>query len=429
MELLILPNQLFDVKYIDKEYEIVLWEHPHYFKDYNYNKKKLLLHRASMKYYYDYLKKKKRKVKYYEFNEKPKLNEYHIFDPVNDMKLLKLKGKYEILETPNFLLTNEEYELHRKKTDKFFFNGFYMWGKGIVDIIPKIKSQDKDNRKKMPKGTNIPGVPSNSNDKKYIDDASKYVNKNFKNNYGTTDDFMFPISHKTANNWLKNFIDKKFKSFGDYQDYINTENDFMFHSLLSTSINIGLINPTEIIDKIRKIKGIPMNSYEGYIRQLFWREYQRYCYKYFNFDSKNYFGNSKKLNKKWYEGETGIEPIDDCIIKAFETGYLHHIERLMVMGNFMNLSQISPKEGFKWFMEFSCDSYEWVMKQNVLDMVFFCSGGKTMRRPYVSSSNYILKNSNYSKGEWCDEWDNLYQSFIKRNKTKLQKYRYYFKGI
>lgn len=429
MELLILPNQLFDVKYIDKEYEIILWEHPHYFKDYNYNKKKLLLHRASMKYYYDYLKKKKIKVKYYEFNEKPKLNEYHIFDPVNDMKLLKLKDKYEILETPNFLLTNEEYELHRKKTDKFFFNGFYMWGKGIVDIIPKIKSQDKDNRKKMPKGTKIPGVTSNSSDKKYIDEASKYVNKNFKNNYGTTDDFMFPISHKTANNWLKNFIDKKFKSFGDYQDYINTENDFMFHSLLSTSINIGLINPTEIIDKIRKIKGIPMNSYEGYIRQLFWREYQRYCYKYFNFDSKNYFGNSKKLNKKWYKGETGIEPIDDCIIKAFETGYLHHIERLMVMGNFMNLSQISPKEGFKWFMEFSCDSYEWVMKQNVLDMVFFCSGGKTMRRPYVSSSNYILKNSNYSKGEWCVKWDELYQNFIKRNKTKLQKYKYYFKGI
>ena len=273
----------------------------------------------------------------------------------------------------------------------------------------------------MPKETIIPGVPSNLSDKKYINEASKYVNINFKNNYGTTDDFMFPISHKTANNWLKNFIDKKFKSFGDYQDYINQENDFMFHSLLSTSINIGLINPTEIIDKIKKIKGIPMNSYEGYIRQLFWREYQRYCYKYFNFDNKNYFGNSKKLNKKWYKGETGIEPIDDCIIKVFETGYLHHIERLMVMGNFMNLSQISPKEGFKWFMEFSCDSYEWVMKQNVLDMVFFCSGGKTMRRPYVSSSNYILKNSNYSKGKWCDEWDNLYQSFIKRNKTKLQK--------
>lgn len=429
MELLILPNQLFDVKYIDKEYEIILWEHPHYFTDYNYNKKKLLLHRASMQYYYDYLKKKKRKVKYYKFNENPKLNEYHIFDPINNMKLLKLKGKYALLESPNFLLTNAEYDIHRTKTDKFFFNGFYMWGKGIVDIIPKIKSQDKDNRKKMHKGTKIPDVPSNSSDKKYIDEASQYVNKNFKNNYGTSNDFMFPISHKTANNWLQNFIDTKFKLFGDYQDYINTENDFMFHSLLSTSINIGLINPTEIIDKIRKIKGIPMNSYEGYIRQLFWREYQRYCYKYFNFDGKNYFGNSKKLNKKWYAGETGIEPIDDCIIKAFETGYLHHIERLMVIGNFMNLSQISPKEGFKWFMEFSCDSYEWVMKQNVLDMVFFCSGGKTMRRPYASSSNYILKNSNYSKGEWCNEWDNLYHSFIKRNKTKLQKYRYYFKGI
>lgn len=429
MNLLILPNQLFDIQYIDENYSITLYEHPHYFKDYNYNKKKLLLHRASMKYYYDYLKKNKRKVFYCEFNEKPKLKEYHIFDPINKVDLLNLKGKYEILESPNFLLCNEDYEQYRNKTDKFFFNAFYMWSKKRIDIIPNVKSQDKDNRKKMPKGTKIPNIPSNSNDKKYIEEAKKYINKHFKNNYGNVDNFIFPISHKTANNWLKNFIDKKFKLFGDYQDYIDKNNDFLFHSLLSTSINIGLINPTEIINKIKNLKNIPMNSYEGYIRQLFWREYQRYCYKYFNFDNKNYFGNNKKLNKNWYEGKTNIPPVDDCIIKGFETGYLHHIERLMIVGNFMNLSQISPKEGYKWFMEFSCDSYEWVMKQNVLDMVFFCSGGKTMRRPYVSSSNYILKNSNYSKDEWCNIWNDLYQSFIKRNKTKLQKYRYFFKGL
>ena len=119
----------------------------------------------------------------------------------------------------------------------------------------------------------------------------------------------------------------------------------MYHSFLSSSINIGLIHPSDIIKIIKKHeKDIPINSYEGYIRQLFWREYQRYCYDYFNFKGLDYFGNTKKLDKKWYNGSIGIEPVDFCINKAFNLAYLHHIERLMVIGNFMNLYGIKPKE-------------------------------------------------------------------------------------
>ena len=113
--------------------------------------------------------------------------------------------------------------------------------------------------------------------------------------------------------------------------------------------------------------------------------------------STNYFGYNKKIDSKWYTGNTGMEPVDNFIKMGFETGYLHHIIRLMIMGNYMNLYGLDPKDGFKWFMEFSCDSYEWVMCQNVLDMVFFVTGGKTMRKPYISSSNYIIKMSNYKK--------------------------------
>ena len=96
----------------------------------------------------------------------------------------------------------------------------------------------------------------------------------------------------------------------------------------------------------------------------------------------------------------------------------------MVIGNFMNLYGIKPKEGFKWFMEFSIDSYEWVMFQNVLDMVFFVSGGKTMRKPYISSSNYILKMSYYKKGDWSKKWDEMFHNFIKKNKLKMKKFTY-----
>jgi len=201
----------------------------------------------------------------------------------------------------------------------------------------------------------------------------------------------------------------------------------MFHSLLSSSINIGLLNPSEIIYHLNKYKEVvPINSFEGYLRQLFWREYQRYTYIYIDWNKLNYFGNNKKLSKKWYNGTLGVEPVDDLIKSGIHTGYIHHIGRLMFVGNFMNLSGISPNEGFKWFMEFSIDSYEWVMCQNVKDMVFFVSGGITTRKPYITSSNYILKMSNYNKDKWSEKWDTLYRLFLTKNKLKLWKFRYHF---
>ena len=427
---LILPHQLFGKKYLLKDHKYILWEHPQYFTKYKFNKKKLILHRASMKYYESYLKKNKLDVTYVEFDKKIntflKKNKYKMFDPIDK---IKLPGKKEILESPNFLLTKEDYKLYREKKKTFFFNSFYMHSKKIVDIIPNIKSRDKFNRDRLPKDKKIPSLPTNKKDNKYINEAKKYVEKNFKNNYGNIDNFEFPITHSTAKKWLTNFIKKKFNNFGPYQDAIVKDENYMYHSCLSSSINIGLINPSEIIDIMRKIKSkININSYEGYIRQLFWREYQRYTYIYADFNM-NYFGNKKKLTKKWYTGDLGIEPVDNAIKMGFDTGYMHHINRLMVVGNFMNISQISPKQGFKWFMEFSIDSYEWVMHQNVLDMVFCVTGGKTMRKPYISSSNYVLKMSNFKKGEWSEKWTELYRIFLKKNKNKLWKFRYNFPSL
>lgn len=432
IDFVILPHQLYNIKNLNvdennlKNFKYILWEHPHYFTKYNHNKKKLILHYASMLYYYDYLKQKKFNVSYIKFNEKFTSKDYYLFDPIDK---INLPNKYTFVESPNFLLTTKQYELYRKKTKNFFFNSFYMWGKKQIDMIPNIKSLDKENRNSIPKDLKIPPIPTNNSDKKYINKAIKLVEKNFPKNCGNTNNFIFPISHKVANNWITHFIKYKLNNFGKYQDAIIKENNFLFHSLLSTSINIGLLNPIDVANKILKEK-VKMNNIEGFIRQLFWREYQRYCYIYFNFTNKSYFPYTiNKLSKEWYNGTTGIKPIDVCINNAFNNGYLHHIERLMVVGNFMVLSNINPKAGHQWFMEFSCDSYEWVMAQNVYDMVFFVSGGKTMRRPYISSSNYVLKMSNYKKEDWCDIWDEKYNTFLKKNKQKLWKYRYFFRGF
>jgi deoxyribodipyrimidine photolyase-related protein len=386
-----------------------------------------------MKYYFDHLKSNGFDVYYVNYDTPlDKSKEYTIYYPINKLDILGLPKNIKIYEryTPNLLLSIERINQYRQKTNKFFFNAFYMWSKKQLNIIPNIKSQDKFNRQ----------IPNNNNNikqpfedikiglsKKYIMDAIKYVNKNFSNNYGIVDSFIFPITHNDASKWLEHFIIHKFKFFGNYQDYIDVNNPYMYHSMLSTLLNIGLLNPLDIINKIEKYKNkIPLNSYEGFIRQLFWREYQHYCYLFADF-SQNYFNNNKKIDSKWYIGNTGIKPVDDAIIEAFSSGYLHHIKRLMIIGNYMNLSRIRPSDGFRWFMEFSCDSYEWVMYQNVLDMVFFVTGGKTMRRPYMSSSNYILKMSNYSRAEWCIIWDEKYKTFIKDNKSKLLKFRYYIK--
>ena len=424
---ILLPHQCYDKKYLKKKYNYYIYEHPHYFDSFKYNKKKLILHYASLKYQYDYLKKNNFNVNYIKKDDKFNIKEYYLFDPIDK---IELSGTYKFIDSPNYLLSSELVQEYRNKTDKYFFHNFYNWSKNKLDILKDVKSKDKENRYALPKNIVIPELPNvNKNEIKYIQNAIKKVEKEYANNYGNCDNFIFPISHKEAHKLLDDFIKKRFQNFGKYEDAISENEDYIFHSVLSSSINIGLIQPIEIINKIIDLNDIPINSKEGFVRQLFWREYQRYTYKYIDFEKMNYFGFKNKLNKKWYSGNTGNYVIDLTIKKAFNNAYLHHIERLMVIGNYMVLNEIKPKDGFKWFMEFSIDSYLWVMHQNVYDMVFFVGGGLTMRRPYISTSNYILKMGNYKKDNWSYQWDELYYSFLKKYKKKLWKFRYYFKGL
>ena len=454
--LLVLPTQLFRLEYLPDDVQIdlvILWEHPHYFTKYNYNKKKLMLHRASMKSYQNYLQTQgflKKQITYIDFNKQLSLekgDKVYMYDTIDKLHIENDIDIYQILSSPNFLLDMDDYKAYQKKTTKFFFNGFYMWSKNrIPDILGSLtdmKSRDKYNRQKMPKDIPIPKLPSyNGSYHKIIKSAGKYIEKHFPNNCGNIDKFIYPIDFETADLWLQDFILNRLENFGAYQDYIYEDEPYLYHSCLSSSINIGLIQPKEILLKLdlnneSVMSMYNINSLEGYIRQLFWREYQRYCYVYADFDSflpnSTYFKVDDKVNLdiSWYNGTTDIQPINDYIHIAFDTGYLHHIVRLMLIGNYMNLLGMHPKKGFKWFMEFAIDSYEWVMYQNVYDMVFFITGGKTMRRPYSSKSNYIANMSTYTKNNkdkksWNHNWDSTYDAFIQRNLVQLQKFRYYY---
>lgn len=430
MKHIILPTQIYDKKYVNKNNEIILYEHPHYYKEYNYNKKKLILLKASMLYYYDYLYDNDYNVKYCELNDN--INKYYdkkyiIFDPVDDIQLPK--GKKIILETPNFILTNNDMKEYQKKGKSYHLYGFYNYVKKKLKYLEKIKSHDMNNRNKYDNKIPIVDMPYNKEDEYYINEATKWVNKNFLNNIGNTKDFIFPISHKSAKKFLYHFLDNNFQYFGQYQDAIVQGENYMFHSVLSSSLNIGLIQPLEIVNEIKiNYNSVNMASKEGYIRQICgWRELCRYTYKYVDFNN-NYFNMKEKLNKQWYDGTTGMEPVDNAIKTSIETGYAHHIIRLMVIGNYMLLIEINPYDVFKWFMEIYIDAYIWVMNANV-EMCTFATGGIVTRKPYLSSSNYILKMSDYKKGKWLEQWADLYYNFLKKHKEKLWQFRYHFKGL
>ena len=434
--LLLFPHNLFTKELLPNIKNILLVEDPIFFGDKeritNMSQLKLVLHRASMKYYQNYLEKSGYQVTYIEYAKAKKYNYFEgdvtIFDPVDHL-LMERIGRYadnlNVMQTPLFLLSSADLDDYGVK-EKYRHSDFYRWMINRLQIPHIRKSHDKENRKPIPKGTVIPQIkPVKS---KYVEEAIRYVKKHFGNNYGEADNFILPVTHKDAEKWLDSFLKQRLHSFGTYQDAILQDESYLFHSLIAPLLNIGLLTPKQVVNKAvayynKNKKKIKINNYEGFIRQVVgWREYMRmlYRFKYSELVSANRFGNRRKLSKKFYTGSTGIEVIDDTIQKAFATGYLHHIERLMIMMNFMILCEIDPNQIYKWFMEFSMDSYDWVMVGNVYGMGGFSDC--CMSRPYISSSNYIEKMSDYSRS---DIFDALFYRFIQKNDIPFYKRNLY----
>ena len=178
---------------------------------------------------------------------------------------------------------------------------------------------------------------------------------------------LFSLNHERCQKNLHDFFEHRFNLFGDYEDALHSEHEFNYHSLLSPSMNIGHLTPKLILkelDKFLKKKDIPLNSHEGFIRQIIgWREFIRGIYHKFDSTQQkaNFFNHHRGLTEAWYTGETGIDPVDNIIKKINKNGYAHHIERLMVLSNIMLLCEVHPQQVYKWFMEMFVDSSDWVM--------------------------------------------------------------------
>ena len=378
--------------------------------------------------------KLKKSIKKYNIKN---LKVFEIEDKPFEKRIIDFSKKYDLTLTispsPMFLIKREEF-LELKGSSKVIRMGnFYKNVRKKLNILVDENQKpiggkwsfDDENRKKIPKGLDIPDLLE-MQISKYVEELKPIISKKFSNHPGKMDDIWIPFNRVEALKNLDYFITVKFDNFGTYEDAILSNDSFLFHSALSPSMNIGLITPQDVVDRVldyTKEKEVPLNSVEGFLRQIIgWREFIRGIYQNYGDQQleSNFFNFSRSLKDTWYSGDTGIPPLDDAIKFSDRYGYTHHINRLMVISNLMTLSEIDPKNIYKWFMEMYIDSSEWVMVPNVFGMGTFSDGGIFSTKPYVCGSNYLLKMSNYKKGDWCNTVDGLYWRFFEKNMLKLQ---------
>ena len=452
----ILGNQLFPIQHLNsfkndhiifmaEDYQLCTYEKHH--------KLKILLFLSAMRSYAENLKNNKFKIEYqridnkefkYDYLKKLKkiinsknikeVSSFEIEDKFFEKKitlfLKKENIKWNIVQTPMFLNSRNDFKNYLKKSKKPFMATFYkdvrkksgiLMGSDANPIGGKW-SFDEDNRNKLPKNITIPKFPKigeTNNTKK----LKPIIEKLFSDHPGNTENFWFATEYEDVLKILNFFIKEKLNLFGDYEDAVNQQNNVLFHSTLSPYINLGLITPELVIKKVlefHKKKKIRLNSLEGFIRQIIgWREFMRGIYQSYSneMETRNFFKQNRKMKKSWYEGNTGLPPLDYSIKNAVDYGWSHHIERLMILSNIMNLCEIKPTIVYRWFMEMFVDSSDWVMVPNVYGMGLFSDGGIFATKPYICGSSYFMKMMDFKKGDWCNTMDGLYWRFINRNRN------------
>ena len=332
------------------------------------------------------------------------------------------------LADPSFLTPVDVMEQWAEHKQHYRFTDFYMQQRKRLGMLLDDNGKpvggkwtfDTENRKRLPKGLSVP-ILATPSDRPSVVEAKRYVAKAFPNAIGTVDEFCYPVTHQDAAKWLQEFVAERLALFGDYEDAISQREAFVFHGVLTPMLNVGLLTPQQIIDAVlARSDEVTLNSLEGFVRQVIgWREFIRLVYLHAGNRQRttNSWNLTKRLPTSFYDGTTGIDPVDQSIQRTLKYAYCHHIERLMVLGNFMLLCDIAPNEVYRWFMELFIDSYDWVMVPNVYGMSQHADGGLMTTKPYISGSSYVLKMSDYAKGDWCEVWDALYWRFIDRERA------------
>jgi len=295
---------------------------------------------------------------------------------------------------------------------------------------------DADNRKRWDGKTPFPTPPQFERDA-IDEDVMALVSEHFADHPGELTPFYWATTREQALDALSFFIDQALSRFGDFQDAMVRGERGLFHSLLSPYINCGLLTPKEVCEAALNAyeQGhIPLNACEGFIRQIIgWREYVRGIYWLHmpSYAKENTLGNDRALPRYFWDGDTRMACMSDCFDNTFKHAYAHHIQRLMVTGNFALITGITPTEICDWYLAVYADAYEWVELPNTLGMVMHADGGYLGSKPYAASGNYIHKMSDYCKqchysvktqaeDDSCP-FNSLYWHFIQRHRENFQK--------
>lgn len=449
---LIYPHQLFEqVLSFPKQTVFLVVEDPLFFGDKryprNFHKQKIVLHRASMRAFAGRLTGGGFKVRYFDYQDYPDPAyiarhigkrtdaEITVYDPTDYVLEKRLRKafassvSFSVLETPNFLTPLPLIREFFRGKKRFLMNAFYIQQRKRLGILLENDgptggswSYDTENRKRLPKDIRIP-VESSYEQNEHVKEAIRYANRHFPKNPGNAEEFDYPVDHAGARAAMGVFLRDRLGNFGAYEDAIAAKEPVIFHSKLSAPLNIGLLSPAEVVKQALERKNhVPLASLEGFVRQIIgWREFMRavYILRGSQMRQRNFLKHRKKLPVAWYQATIGVEPIDATIRKVLRQAYCHHIERLMILGNFMLLLRIDPDDVYGWFMDLFIDAYDWVMVPNVYAMSQFADGGTITTKPYFSSSNYVLRMSDYQRGDWCTLWDDLFYDFLEDNRKLI----------
>ncbi len=440
---LVLPHQLFE-QHLDCTADVVVLVEPDlFFRQLPFHQQKLVLHRASMTAFRERLEAAGRRTEYVESTLRTSsdralellltregVTEVELYEVVDDWLDRDLRAvaervgaSYDELATPGFLTSTADCraQLAGKRPR---MQHFYAWQRRRLGILmdgdePRGGrwSFDTENRKRLPQGHPVPPMPTLDPDP-HVADAIAWVRRHFADNPGDAREFAWPTTHAQAEAWLESFLTDRFAEFGPYEDAIVAGESWLFHSALSSSLNLGLLDPGEVVRRAlehAETHEVPLASLEGFVRQVIgWREYLRAAYVVHGrrMRTTNRLGLHRPLPHSWYDGTTGLGPVDVVIGRLLRTAYTHHIERLMVLGNATVLLRVDPDEVYAWFMAMFVDAYDWVMVPNVYAMSQFAAGELVTTKPYVSGSNYLRKMSDLPGGDWTEVWDALYWQFV-----------------
>lgn len=295
---------------------------------------------------------------------------------------------------------------------------------------------DSENRKPPKEGLSAPERPKFEPDE-ITRSVIDLVEDNFEDHFGSLENFHWPVTRDEAEECADAFFAERIERFGPYQDAMVAGEDDLFHSMLSVSINLGLLDPLELCRRAEEAYyagNAPLNSVEGFIRQIIgWREYVRgfYWHQMPHLQKANALNAQRSLPEFYWTGETDMACLADCVRSTRDNAHAHHIQRLMVLGNFALLAGIEPRDVQDWYLVVYADAYEWVELPNVSAMVLYADGGKLASKPYAASGNYINKMSNYCKGctysvskktgEGACPFNALYWHFMDRHRERLEK--------